>query len=652
MINYQLLRELSTLDFNRRVLYQCKLDKNPIGEKFNFLKITTTNLDEFIRVRYSKHVHAKAESIYSKLDTSIRSLYDEIYPVFKELMGELENVQYEEKVTELTEYMINESKRVMRDNLELTTFSLQSDKFYIYFNNEVYLYKSKERFIDISNSPNKIIYVPVEKLLEKYLNTEVIAFRILRDAFIDLNELKDESILSDLRLKLSQRKYNDVMALEYSENTNPMKINKLFKMNTEYLKIPVKVPGLAMCEQMIDELKLNTFNSFKFNKPKVTNKTNIFTALENNDVLLSHPFDSYDTVVKLLETSARDKFTTEIYQTLYRVSSEDSPIVEALCLAAKNKKKVTVVVEIKARFSEETNYKVIDKLKTAGVNIILPTHDYKVHCKAMLIVRGKKMFAHIGTGNYNEKTAELYTDLSLLTSSKSICKDLKRVFKMIEDKKYKGEYDSIVAQPGKIRDTLIKEIDKLIKVASKNKKAIAEIKVNAIADETIINKIYEAASKGVKFKIICRGACVIQRRKNIKICSIVGRYLEHSRIYRFKTKKSDTIYISSADLLTRNLERRVELLCRIDSEETKEKIRMILKAYYKDEMNKFIKTEIGWEPQYGKYSIYKVFKKDLFNETIKIKTTKNKEKEIIDGLAKEIIESVLLSEMYEQHDVV
>ena len=180
MINYQLLRELSTLDFNRRVLYQCKLDKNPIGEKFNFLKITTTNLDEFIRVRYSKHVHAKAESIYSKLDTSIRSLYDEIYPVFKELMGELENVQYEEKVTELTEYMINESKRVMRDNLELTTFSLQSDKFYIYFNNEVYLYKSKERFIDISNSPNKIIYVPVEKLLEKYLNTEVIAFRIFR----------------------------------------------------------------------------------------------------------------------------------------------------------------------------------------------------------------------------------------------------------------------------------------------------------------------------------------------------------------------------------------------------------------------------------------------------------------------------------------
>ena len=171
MINYQLLRELSTLDFNRRVLYQCKLDKNPIGEKFNFLKITTTNLDEFIRVRYSKHVHAKDESIYSKLDTAIHSLYDEIYPIFKELMGELENVQYEEKVTELTEYMINESKRVMRDNLELTTFSLQSDKFYIYFNNEVYLYNSKERFIDISNSPNKIIYVPVEKLLDKYLNT-------------------------------------------------------------------------------------------------------------------------------------------------------------------------------------------------------------------------------------------------------------------------------------------------------------------------------------------------------------------------------------------------------------------------------------------------------------------------------------------------
>ena len=253
---------------------------------------------------------------------------------------------------------------------------------------------------------------------------------------------------------------------------------------------------------------------------------------------------------------------------------------------------------------------------------ILSNNTIKVHCKAMLILGKGIRYCHIATGNYNEKTSEIYTDISLLTTDKVMCKDLKKLFKMLADKEYKGEFKKIVAQPGVIRETLIKKIDACIQEVKNGNNPIVTIKVNGISDKIIMDYIKYAADLGVKFNIICRGICLLTPTENISICSIVGRYLEHSRIYKFdydSKKLNNQVYISSADLLTRNLERRVEILCKVTDIQCKRKINKILKAYNKDTQNKFEYNPetLRYESFKGEKNVYDVFDKPIFNESIK-----------------------------------
>ena len=324
----------------------------------------------------------------------------------------------------------------------------------------------------------------------------------------------------------------------------------------------------------------------------------IFSELNERDILLHHPYDSYDTVVKFIEHAATDKNVVAIKITLYRVSSEDSPIVNALVKAAESGKAVSALIEIKARFDESRNISLINKLKYAGVNVILGLEYLKTHCKLCLVARMEdgeiKLYSHLATGNYNEKTARLYTDLSYMTAKQKIGMDLVNIFNIISGVSAPDDkLQKIFYAPVNLRRKLIKLIDREIDIAKSGKKGEIFLKMNSISDPEMVDKLYEAARKGVRITIICRGVCSIVPTKNIKIKSIVGRFLEHSRIYYFRNKGDSEYFISSADLLTRNLDKRVETLVSLKDSDVIDKLRTIIDAMNRDEYNSFIMQEDG-----------------------------------------------------------
>lgn len=345
---------------------------------------------------------------------------------------------------------------------------------------------------------------------------------------------------------------------------------------------------------------LHSYRPFQANGLQDGNEIHysIFNMLKSEDILLHHPYDDYNTVVKFIEHAAYDPDVLAIKQTLYRVSSYDSPIINALCNAAKNGKHVAVLIEIKARFDELNNIKLISKLKEAGVIVILGLEHLKTHCKMCLVIRDeegkKKIYSHIGTGNYNEKTSKIYTDLSYFTSKQKIGMDLLNVFNIISGNSAPDEkLQKIAYSPVTLRKTLIKCINREIEHAKKKKKAEIFIKVNSLSDPIMVNKLYEAADAGVEVYIICRSVCSIVPRDNLYVKSIVGRFLEHSRIYYFKNNKSSEYFISSADLLTRNLDKRVETLVSVKDSNVTKKLDWIIKVMKKDERNSFVMRKNG-----------------------------------------------------------
>ena len=639
-------RDISWVDFNTRVLHQANLERNPLKEQMNFLAITQTNLDEFLMVRYAKMKHFDSFELIRDTKKAISNFIINQDLTTIRILKKLKykNIELIEDINRLTDDEIFNMKNIYNKEYKYSLLNkcdknnIKSGKLYLYVINDsgerIVDLTTKDRFIEVAIGNNKYKYVPIEIFLEYFDSSKhkvYIPFRILRDTYYDINKLDDSDLLRDIQGLITSRIYGTPIAIEIPRGVNSdILIDKLeldkdiFVINKRYIKV-------SDYKELVESLK--GFSPMENNKKKINKKSNIFKVIENEDVLLYHPFDDYSTIIRLLEEASEAKFVTHIYQTLYRVSDKDSPIVEALCKAAKKGKKVNVLVEVKARFSEELNMDVIHKLRRAGCNIILPSSELKVHAKAMLILtKNGTGYAHIGTGNYNEKTAKIYTDISLLTCDKDLVEDLTRLFKMLMKKEYNKKLSSVVSSPGGIRETLIKEIDNLIKASKKGKNPICQIKVNSIGDKEICNKIIEAANKGVRFKIICRGACTLLPQKNIKIYSVIGRYLEHCRIYRFTTNEKDRIFISSADLLTRNLSRRVEILYRITSKTSKIKCKEILKAYFRDTRNKYILEEDGWFYKGGDISAYDEFVKPLFNSKIKEESQFNKTSDIIDKM--------------------
>lgn len=617
-------RELSWLDFNARVL-NCALAKIPLNERLNFLGITTSNLDEFISVRFAYVIKNKNKEPYKDILKQIHRFIKNQVTVYNDLIKDVKDKGYEiTKASKLDKKEYRKIRQIFRTSIfPLLTPILVSD-FQDIHNissgdnciaveikqnlDNVFAIIPIPRIIDpIYQIGDKVVYVEDiirEFLDELFINKEIKehgVFRFIKDASFCLSHDDSRFVVDRMNDIIQMRKTSKPIFIE----TESKMSDRLINMITERLGVPkthVHVEETLVDYRRFSKIKiLPDKYSYKPFKPKPyegKGRYSIFSVIDEKDILLHHPYDSYDTVVRFINHAAIDPDVVAIKQTLYRVSSIDSPIVNGLCKAAENGKHVSVLVEIKARFDEQNNIHVINKLKSSGCHILLGTEFLKTHCKMCVVIKKDedtyKIYSHIATGNYNEKTSKIYTDLSYFTSKRKIGFDLLNIFNILSGiSTPDSKLQKIAYSPVTLRKTLIKCIDREIENAKRGKKSGIFIKVNSISDPIIVQKLYDAASKGVKIYIICRGICSIVSKKNIYIKSIVGRFLEHSRIYYFYNNNHEEYYISSADLLTRNLDRRIEILLSLTDSNVIHKIKDIIRILKKDEANSFVMDEYG-----------------------------------------------------------
>lgn len=619
-------RELSWIDFNERVLYYSRDKSIPLNERLKFLSITDSNLNEFISVRFSYAKKNKDKEPYKDILKKIKNFIELQSASYDLLKYDLKKAGYEvTKVSKLDKKEIRKLEKVFINEIFpiLTPVSMGTTNNGVRIENgELCIAclleengRNELNIIPISNKLDKVIVinnkkmVMIEDLIQYFIgsifiNKKILAktsFKIIKDQDVELSHDTSQFILDRMMQTLKSRSLSKPIFMCIDKGTNP----DLKEILINTLQVP---KNLIAERKMVDYtrfMKSLLPDSYSY-RPFIpyglqdvnTMHYSIFNMLKSEDILLHHPYDDYSTVVKFIEHAAYDPDVLAIKQTLYRVSSYDSPIINALCNAAKNGKHVAVLIEIKARFDELNNIRLISKLKEAGVIVILGLEHLKTHCKMCLVIRDeegkKKIYSHIGTGNYNEKTSKIYTDLSYFTSKQKIGMDLLNVFNIISGNSAPDEkLQKIAYSPVTLRKTLIKCINREIEFAKKKKKAEIFIKVNSLSDPIMVNKLYEAANAGVEIYIICRGVCSIVPRENIYVKSIVGRFLEHSRIYYFKNNKSSEYFISSADLLTRNLDKRVETLVSVKDSNVIKKLDWIIKVMKKDEKNSFIMRRDG-----------------------------------------------------------
>ena len=641
-VNLYINRELSWIEFNKRVLHQACRKDIPLIERLNFLGITSSNLDEFIMVRFS--------SILNKIKREITE---------PEISGLLPEEEFEKVLEAIMTFKILQEevynklkKKLSKENINICRFNelAKAEREYVekIFDKNIFplvtpitydttkefpTLKSKQLNMivtleDTNNVNLEVIsiitlgglervykietkdtdeekYILLEEIIKAFLHKIFInkkiqycgTLRILREADIELSHNQDVYIVDRMQQTLIQREFGDVIFMEVESNI-PKNVSKLltkiFSLDKRLVyKSNTVLDYTFLSSRFIKNSSLE-YEPFTPQYPQeLIGEHDMFTAIDNNDILLHHPYESFGPVIKFLEHAANDKHTLAIKQTLYRVSSEDSPVVEALCKAAQNGKQVTVIIEIKARFDEERNISLIEKLKLAGCQLIYGVEELKTHCKFIIVVRrtakGLKLYSHMGTGNYNDKTAKIYTDLSLFTSNNKIGEDLLSIFNMLSGfSEPTSDLNKLYFAPINLRKKIYTLIDNEIDNVKNGKKGHIILKMNSLSDAGIIKKLYEASEAGVKINIICRGICSMKPiNKNIKIRSIVGRYLEHSRIYYFANNGKPEIFMSSADMLTRNLDKRVELLIPITDNEIKYNMINILEMYLKDNVNSY-----------------------------------------------------------------
>jgi len=641
-VNLYINRELSWIEFNKRVLHQACRKDIPLIERLNFLGITSSNLDEFIMVRFS--------SILNKIKREITE---------PEISGLLPEEEFEKVLEAIMTFKILQEevynklkKKLSKENINICRFNelAKAEREYVekIFDKNIFplvtpitydttkefpTLKSKQLNMivtleDTNNVNLEVIsiitlgglervykietkdtdeekYILLEEIIKAFLHKIFInkkiqycgTLRILREADIELSHNQDVYIVDRMQQTLIQREFGDVIFMEVESNI-PKNVSKLltkiFSLDKRLVyKSNTVLDYTFLSSRFIKNSSLE-YEPFTPQYPQeLIGEHDMFTAINNNDILLHHPYESFGPVIKFLEHAANDKHTLAIKQTLYRVSSEDSPVVEALCKAAQNGKQVTVIIEIKARFDEERNISLIEKLKLAGCQLIYGVEELKTHCKFIIVVRrtakGLKLYSHMGTGNYNDKTAKIYTDLSLFTSNNKIGEDLLSIFNMLSGfSEPTSNLNKLYFAPINLRKKIYTLIDNEIDNVKNGKKGHIILKMNSLSDAGIIKKLYEASEAGVKINIICRGICSMKPiNKNIKIRSIVGRYLEHSRIYYFANNGKPEIFMSSADMLTRNLDKRVELLIPITDNEIKYNMINILEMYLKDNVNSY-----------------------------------------------------------------
>jgi len=651
-------RDLSWLNFNRRVLDLVKNTNRSILDRLKFLSIVASNFDEFFEVRvgslYNYIDNNKKRIDYSGMreDPFREHLLNEskkIYKDFNNLFSEklVSDLKKEKIIIGNVDILDEEGRKKVKKYFKKTIFPMLTPMVYDNLHsfpilmNKVLIFgvvtksndstnKKKISFIQIPiNLPryfeykvgDNICFIPIEKIIEKYIHKffrsviikSVSLFRIIRNGDFTLEESEDieTNFLEELKQKLKDRKFSRVVRIEISNSFDEYLLESLKeRFNIDDFNIMRSSP-----DAIIDLTSLNQiieFNEFSDLLPLYPSPVDpidieanfdksIFELLSEKDVFLHHPYNSFDPVIKFLNEAADDPNVLSIKITLYR-TAKNSRVIDALLKAAENGKHVSVLFEVKARFDEENNLKNGYKLERAGCYVIYGIGSLKTHTKLLLIVRreGKKVknYAHMGTGNYNETTSRLYTDISLMTSNQKYTKDALEFFNVITGHSVPDDYENLITAPIYMRNKIIELIEGEIKNSKAGKEAKICIKINSLQDKEVINKLYDASNSGVKVCLIVRGICCLRPARkdlsqNIEVISIVGDYLEHSRLYYFHNSGDPVIYSGSADVMIRSFKRRIESLFKINEDQIKKQAITILNYNLRDNCNSYILQEDG-----------------------------------------------------------
>lgn len=636
-------RELSWIAFNARVLELAELEKLPLLERTRFLAIFGSNLDEFFMVRIAglKRRIAAGVAVPSAsglnpravLSSSLQAsgvlmrrhaslLHDSILPALAE--QDIHLLRWTELTDAEREHVVDFYHR--RVFPVLTPLAVDPAHPFPYISglslNIALVMRNpvtgKEHFARVKVPPviqrwvraSEGRFVGLEDVISANLDSlfpgmEIIdhyTFRVTRNEDLEVEEDDAENLLKALEKELLRRRFGPPVRLEVDETVSDavleLLVGELGVSEEEVVRLPEPL-DLRSLNEIADldrpDLKFPPFvpsTHEHLAEVETASPADMFSALRKRDVLVHHPYDSFATSVqRFIEQAAADPQVLAIKQTLYRTSG-DSPIIDSLVDAARAGKQVLVLVEIKARFDEQANIRWARKLERAGCHVVYGLVGLKTHCKLALVIRdepdGLRRYAHIGTGNYNPKTARLYEDLGLLTSNREITHDLTELFNSLSGFAMTSDYESLLVAPRELRAGLIDRIDRQIAAHREGRPARISFKLNSLVDEALIDKLYEASRAGVAVDLVIRGICALRPgvpglSENIRVRSVLGRFLEHSRVFSFGTGEDSEVWIGSSDLMHRNLDRRVEVLVRLPSRAHIDQLRDLLEQMTDDE---------------------------------------------------------------------
>ncbi len=646
-------REMSWLQFNYRILDEAKDKTIPLFERLNFLSITESNLSEFFMVRVASLIDLVHAGVKKKDIAGLtpQEQLDLIIPETKNM----QNAQYNTLNRSLLPALEKEGLKLVKSYADLTERQAKFvDK---YFEKEVYpvltpmavdssrpfplisnkslnigalIHDKKKDVIDIATVqvPSvlaRVVELPVEGdvreiiLLEEiikknlnklFLNYEIVcahAYRIMRNADLAIDEDDAADLLKEIEKQIKKRAWGEVIKLEVDADIDKhllKELKKQLQVSSEavyYVNGPLDLTFLSKVRGLsgFDHLKNKKYTPQPVKGLDLDE--NIFDQIKKKDILLHHPYDEFTPVIELIKQAAIDPNVLAIKQTLYRVSG-NSPIVAALALAAEKGKQVTVLVELKARFDEENNINWARKLEKAGCHVIYGLVGLKTHSKIALIVRkeesGIKRYVHLGTGNYNDITARLYTDTGMLTASDSIGEDATAVFNMLSGYSEPPSWNKLLVAPIWMKNRFLAMIKRETENAANGKKARIVAKMNSLCDPMIIRALYEASCAGVQIELIIRGICCLKAgvkglSENITVRSIVGNFLEHARIFYFYNDGFEDVYMGSADWMPRNLDKRVEITFPVEDEDLKKRVIDILNIQLADTLKAHIMQPDG-----------------------------------------------------------
>lgn len=643
-------RELSWLEFDYRILNEARDKSIPLFERLKFLSITASNLDEFFMVRVASlkdMVHAR----YKKPDIAGLKPEEQLV-LIGEKTHDLVALQYSTYNRSLVPALKQQGLDIVCEHEELT----EKENAYVdrYFHENVYpvltpmavdssrpfplirnkslniaaLVQKKDgdetlefAMVQVPAGLPRIVELPsagaeerrvilLEEIIERnmnelFLNYNIVTahpFRIMRNADFTLDEEEAVDLLEEIQKQLKKRQWGEVIRLEVEEKVD----KRLLKILRRELSVGTEdIYEISGPLDLTFLMKMYGMNGFEHLKtppytpqpiPAFMNDDDIFTNIRKGDILMYHPYQTFDPVVKFVKMAAKDPDVLAIKQTLYRVSGH-SPIIAALAEAAENGKQVSVLVELKARFDEENNINWAKKLEKAGCHVIYGLVGLKTHCKITLVVRreedGIRRYVHLGTGNYNDSTAKLYTDCGLMTCHPQIGEDATAVFNMLSGYSEPPSWNKLALAPLWLRSRCIKMIKRETAHARAGKPAHIMAKMNSLCDKEIIANLYEASCAGVKIELVIRGICCLKAgvpglSENISVHSIVGNFLEHARIFCFENDGSPEVYMGSADWMPRNLDKRVEIMFPVEDPKLRERVIHILRVQLEDNVKAHI----------------------------------------------------------------